>query len=166
MIKLAMPFYLIWLVFDLFVLKRFAVNGIKTAEAVKKLNTYKHLRFIPDISTELVKKRAKELSTPQMKLTINDIIMTVMSKSLHDYLREKTDDKTTKEIFIACPFSLRPKPEFLGDFMYNNDFSIIPVRLRLVDNVNEGIKTISSDMQGVKNSLMPFGYAYLVGISM
>lgn len=52
--------------------------------------------MIPDISLKDVKKRAAELTTPEMKLTINDVIMTILSKTINDYLRQHTDDKETK----------------------------------------------------------------------
>lgn len=72
-------------------------------------------------------------------MTFNDILMTAISKSIKDYLTEKTSDKETKYITMACPFSLRRKPEVLGDFEYNNDFSIVPLDLRLVDSLETGL---------------------------
>ena len=61
-------------------------NGFKTSENIKKLNVHKKIEVIPDISTELVKKRAKELSTPGMNYTFNDILLTAISKTMNDYL--------------------------------------------------------------------------------
>lgn len=70
-------------------------NGLKTDEIMKKLNCVKNVEMIPDIPTELVRKRAKELSTPQRKITFNDILMTAISKTINDYLKEKTNDNQT-----------------------------------------------------------------------
>ena len=70
-------------------------NGLKTDEIMKKLNCVKNVEMIPDIPTELVRKRAKELSTPQRKITFNDILMTAISKTVNDYLKEKTNDNQT-----------------------------------------------------------------------
>ena len=67
-------------------------NGLKTDEIVKKLSSVKNVEMIPEIPTELIRKRAKELSTPEKKITFNDIIMTAISKTVKDYLKEKTDD--------------------------------------------------------------------------
>ena len=91
-----MPFVLLWLTFDILVLRKPERNGFKTKENILKLTAVKNIQFIPDIPTELIKKRAKELSAPDARITFNDVLMTAVSKSLHDYLREKTDDKQTK----------------------------------------------------------------------
>ena len=78
-----------------------------------------------------------------MRITFNDILMTAISKSIHDYLRNKTDDKTTASTVMACPFSLRKPPQSVGDFDFGNDFAIVPLKLRLVDTVSGGIKLIN-----------------------
>ena len=52
---------------------------------MKKLDAVKQFAFIPDIETNLIKQRTKELSTDGHKVTFNDILMTAISKSLHDY---------------------------------------------------------------------------------
>ena len=39
-------------------------NGLKTDEMIKKLSAIKNVQMIPDIPTDLIRKRAKELSTP------------------------------------------------------------------------------------------------------
>ena len=86
-IKMCMPFYLIWLTFKLVFLMKSERNGYKTDEVCGKLKALKSFEFIPDLSIKDVKKKAAELSsTGQQKVTINDVIMTVMSKSIHDYL--------------------------------------------------------------------------------
>lgn len=61
--------------------------------------------------------------------------MTVMSKSIHDYLREHTKDQTTKWIKLACPFSIRPPPKKIGDWSFDNNFAIVTYNLRLVDSL-------------------------------
>ena len=145
-----MPFVLLWLTFDILALRRPERNGFKTNENSLKLSAVKNVHFIPDIPTELVKKRAKELSSSSSsssssdaRITFNDVLMTAISKSLHDYLREKTEDRRTQQAILACPFSLRRAPEQLLDFEYNNDFAIIPLKLRLVDSLAGGVRLIS-----------------------
>ena len=64
MIKLFMPFLIPYIVVKTAVCYVKERNGLKTDEVVKKLNCVKNVEMIPDIPTELVKKRAKELSTP------------------------------------------------------------------------------------------------------
>ena len=90
--------------------------------------------------------------------------MTVLSKTLHDYLREYTDDKTTEYIKIACPFSLRPQPETVGGFVFDNNFSIILVNLKLVDSIEKGCAEISKDMAALKKSMHPIATYYLNSI--
>jgi len=92
--------------------------------------------------------------------------MTVLSKSIHDYLRKNTDDTTTKSVNMACPFSLRPPPKHLGDFTFDNDFAIVNLNLRLVDSLTEGIKLINRDMLALKKSIEPIGLYYVIMIVM
>ena len=92
--------------------------------------------------------------------------MTVLSKTVDDYLREKTDDKVTKSVNMACPFSLRPPPKFLGDYTFDNDFAIVNLKMRLVNNLKEGVKIISSDMNVLKKSIEPIGIFYAIAIGM
>ena len=92
MIKLCMPFLIPYGMIKALATLVKERNGLKTDEIVKKLNVVKNVEMIPEIPTELIKKRAKELSTPQRKITFNDIIMTAISKTINDYLKEKTDD--------------------------------------------------------------------------
>ena len=165
-IKLMMPVYMLWLVFDILALRRPERNGYKTVENKTKLTAHKILRFIPDVPTDLIKKRVKELSTPESRITFNDILMTAVSKSIHDYLQEKTDDRNTKQAIMACPFSLRPAPKKLLDFEYNNDFAILPLKLRLVDNLTNGLRQINQDMNKLKKSMEPIGFCYLIKIVM
>ena len=81
-------------------------------------------------------------------------------------MRETTGDKDTKFVQMACPFSLRPAPKFLGDFTFDNNFAICNMKLRLVDNLKEGIKPINRDMIALKNSIEPIGLYYLIQIVM
>ena len=67
---------------------------------------------------------------------------------------------------MAFPFSLRRAPEQLLDFEYNNDFAIISFKLRLVDNLVNGIKQINRDVSALKKSMEPIGLLYLIKITM
>ena len=62
-IKLIMPFYLIWLTIKLVVLMKSERNGFKTDESIKKLTALKNVEFIPDLNLEDVKRRAAELTS-------------------------------------------------------------------------------------------------------
>ena len=75
-----------------------------------------------------------------MNFTFNDILLTAISKTMNDYLKERTEDKKREKIVMTCPFSLRPPPQTLTDFTFGNDFAIVPLSLRLVDSLTNGIK--------------------------
>jgi len=61
---------------------------------------------------------------------------------------------------------LRRAPKEIGDFDFNNDFSIVPLRLRYVDSFKNGLRQINSDMNDLKKSLEPIGMVYIVKIMM
>ena len=166
LIKASMPFYLIWLTINLVIIRKPEVNGYKTAEIKQKLTVHKNVAFVPDIETDLLKRRAKELSTDGNKFTLNDILITAISKTIHDFLQTNTEDRTTKQTIMACPFSLRRPPEALNDFEFDNNFAIVPLQLRLIDNMKTGIKLLNQDMNALKKSIEPIGLVYLIKIVM
>ena len=89
-IHLLVPFYLVWLTVKLVVLMKAERNGYKNDEIKSKLVAHKNVEFVPDIDMNDVKKRAAELSSERNKITINDVLMTVISKTVNDYLKEHT----------------------------------------------------------------------------
>lgn len=50
------------------------------------------------------------------------------------------------------------------DFEFNNDFSLLPISLKLFDDVKEGVKRISRDMNELKASLYPVGMSYVTDV--
>jgi hypothetical protein len=60
------------------------------------------------------------------------------------------------------PFSLRPPPKGLRDFAFNNDFAVIPLKLRLFDNFDTGLRVINKEMAALKKSLEPIGQYWLI----
>ena len=67
---------------------------------------------------------------------------------------------------MTCPFSLRPPPKTLTDFTFDNDFAIVPLKLRLVNSVTNGIKALHQDMVAMKKSLDPIGWCYSIKLAM
>jgi hypothetical protein len=86
--------------------------------------------------------------------------MTVLSKSIKTFLVNK-GDKETEDICLAMPFSLR-SPTNGHDFEFDNQFSALPVQLRLFDNFSKGLPVIKKDMDALKKSPAAFCYNYLV----
>ena len=145
-IKMVMPLYLLWLGFKLVIVMGKERNGFKNPSTTSKLTALKNVTLIPDLNIEDVKRRASELSTDVTRFTINDVLTTILSKTLHDYLRLNTDDKDIEWLKMACPFNLRPPPRKLGDFSFDNSFAIVNFAFRLVDSLQGGIKLINQDM--------------------
>ena len=108
------------------------------------------------MSLEIVKKRGKELDC-----TINDIIMTATSRTIKQHF-ESLGDTTTRSIYLALPVSLRPPPSTVDDIQLLNQFAILPMKLRLIDDCMEGLKLIKGDMRAMKTSMEPLGWLYSV----
>ena len=96
-----------------------------------------------------------------MKVTFNDIILTAISKTVKDYLNERTDDKKTEEMVFAVPFSMRKTPKAVGDFVFNNDIAVMAVKVPLVDSITSGLKRMNQEMNALKKSIDPIIFCYL-----
>ena len=74
-------------------------------------------------------------------MTINEFIFGVISQTMK-HCMEFHGDHDTSAIRVAVPFSLRPAPKHELDFTLNNDFAILPVRIRLVADLSTDYKLI------------------------
>lgn len=93
LVNLAIPFYMFIFIYKILVTMQPEVSGLKNKEVQAKLDCLKSFALVPDISTEVIKQRAKELSSEGMRITFNDVLMAAISKSVHDYLRKHTFDQ-------------------------------------------------------------------------
>jgi NRPS condensation-like uncharacterized protein len=85
-----------------------------------------------------VKSKCKELG-----VTVNDMIMTVVSMTIKQYFLSQGDEKT-KEILIMIPYNFRqPPPKDKSYFDFSNNFVIFPVTLRLFTDFSVGVKAIN-----------------------
>jgi hypothetical protein len=50
------------------------------------------------------------------------------------------------------------------DFSFKNDFAILPVKMRLIDDLKTGVKQIQRDLSYLKTSPIPFGYYYITNV--
>jgi hypothetical protein len=50
------------------------------------------------------------------------------------------------------------------DFSFKNDFAILPVKMRLIDDLKTGVKQIQRDLAYLKTSPIPFGYYYITNV--
>ena len=147
---LALPFSILKVALQLFTSAgdKSIINNEKPLTGVKRAKVSK------DLSMIRIKEKSKELN-----VTINDILMTITSISIKQYLKQK-GDTLTKTVKLSMPFSLREPPESAADFEYRNNFAILFVDIELVDDFNKGIEIIKKKMQKLKNSLDPFGMYY------
>lgn len=102
------------------------------------------------------------------RITVNDFLMTVMSKTIGDYASsvKASNEPEMEHINIACPVSLRPKPSKVGDFVFNNCFAGVLIKLPIVRSITEGVKVINKDMLELKKSFLdPFAFKFSYKIS-
>lgn len=153
---LILPLNIFWCSFLTVVCLPKELNGFKTPEIQQKLTKKKNAVISVDISQRVLHRKAK-----QMGGSINDFFMTILSISLKKYLERHAGDTQTDTIQLAVPFSLRPKPRNPMDFSFDNQFAVLPLRLRLVDSFNEGFKMLHDDMNKVKHSMTPFAMVHM-----
>lgn len=100
----------------------------------KKLSGIKKASISKDILLEDLKVKSRILG-----VTINDLLMTLTSVSLHEYLRSKGDLKTNS-LHFSMPISLREAPNSADEFELINNFAMVSIKLDLVDNFEKGLK--------------------------
>ena len=125
--------------------------------AKDKQTILKKACFSQDLCIDHIKAAGKKYN-----VTINDILMTILSKSIKEFLVSKGDNET-KNICLALPFSLR-NPTNGHDFQFDNQFSALPIQLQLCDNFEKGLPVIKKDMDAMKVSPAAFCYNYLVKV--
>lgn len=133
-----MPFGMVYITFKLLWLALQPWNAMKNREIVDQLTSQKVIDILPEIAFKDVKDKCTAVSTPKQKVTVNDLLLTVLSKTLREYLVELGDTKTDT-VYLIAPFSLRPQPQHIGDFTFDNNFGMVWLPLRLIDNQEEGL---------------------------
>jgi NRPS condensation-like uncharacterized protein len=89
--------------------------------------------FAKEFSVEAIKKKSA-----QHKVTINDLIMTVISMTMKQYFLSKGDEKSHR-ILMFIPYNFREKPADKSDFSFNNQIAVLPVILDLVNDFPNGV---------------------------
>lgn len=112
--------------------------------------------FAKEYSVDAVKRKSKEHN-----VTINDLLMTVISMTMKQYFISQGDEKTNR-ILMFTPFSLREKPAAVDNFEFSNHFAIMPVKLRLVNDFKTGVQAISRDLRPLRTSFVTFCMYYIV----
>lgn len=155
LIMLGSPFIFVFYLVRL-LLKPKEKNQFTEPKVMNNLKAERRVYFSKDIGVNDVKNATKKLSEGSSKITFNDVLMTVLSKTLksHSIYKGYPD---LDALHLCCPFSMRKPPIGIQDFTFNNDFCVLFVKLSLVDNLIEGIKRISHEMNLKKKSLEPVG---------
>ena len=110
-----MPFNLLYCLYLTQIGLKNELNGFKNPQISANLSPVKRGRISKDIPIELLKKKGKE-----MKGTLNDVLMTVLSLSLRQYLVKFKNDSKTTHLNLLVPFSIRPPPRHVMDFSFDN----------------------------------------------
>lgn len=134
---LLIPFYVNFLNIKLFGFMNNQNNGLNTAEIRGKLTSQKQIAFVHDININVLKKRGKEL-----KCSLNDIVITCVSRMFKQYLVEKAGDTKTNTVRLAFPLSLNPPPQSIDEIVLGNKFAIVPMDVKLVDDLQNGLKVL------------------------
>ena len=92
--------------------------------------------FAKEYSVAQIKEKSKQIG-----VTFNDVIMTVLSMTIRKYFIEKGDQKT-KKILVTMPISYREQSHRKEDFEFQNNVSVIPIVLDLVEDFHTGVKII------------------------
>jgi hypothetical protein len=154
LINLLVPFMIAFIAIRQFCWWSRETNAIKNPKVEDQMTAYKAMALSKDVPIEMVKLKCKTLGA-----TINEFVFGIISQTMKQYLVSQ-GDTTTRWIRIALPFSLRPPPAYPMGFEFKNDFAVLPVDMRLVDDLKTGIKVIQKDLAPLKASPMPFGWYY------
>jgi diacylglycerol O-acyltransferase len=126
------------------------VNCIKTANV--KLDGKKNNAICKQFEVDTLKKIGRHFNGA----TINDIVLSLVSLSIREYMRNH-DDMDSNSINMLVPFSLRELPKVVEDHRCENDFSVLCFTLPLCASFKEAIPRVKAQTAGMKNSIYPFG---------
>lgn len=113
-LHLTLPFLIAYYTVESLFLLPAQTNTFKKKAESGQLSPVKNACLSADISLDLIKQCGKKHG-----VTINDVIMTVISASLHEHFASQGDTKVD-QITLAVPFSLRKPVERANDFEFDN----------------------------------------------
>jgi len=132
-INFLVPFVTLKILFKSLFIDKKEKNAIRSG---KPLTGIKKGAMSKDYSLEDIKKVSKKYG-----VTVNDVLMTVTSISLKEYLEAKGDLKA-KSINLSMPISLREPPNTVEDFKLKNSFAMVTIPLNLFSEFESGVKKI------------------------
>lgn len=110
-------------------------NCVKPKEVT--LHSKKNNAVCKPFDVEILKK----IGLAHDKATLNDVVLSLVSVSMRDYMRSH-DDMSSKTINMLIPFSLRAIPKKREDHRLENDFSCLCFTLKLCSEFKDAIKSV------------------------
>lgn len=83
----------------------------------------------------------KRIGAHYNKATINDVVLSLLSVSIREYMRNH-EDMTAKSINMLVPYSLREVPKRKEDHRIENDFSCLCFTLKLCATFSDAIAIV------------------------
>ena len=135
----------------------FEVLGTRRDKTIKHKTRsgFKHGSFNNQIELKKVKK-----VSDKYKCSINDVMTTLLSNSLHEYLNDHTEGgfyKVPNKINICIPCNMREKKSQ----NFKNDVVGVQFPLKISENFDESILLIKRKLSHLKNSYDIFGMYFL-----
>ncbi len=98
-----------------------------------------------------------------LNCSVNDVLLACAASSIGQYLRDRGEDPTGKEIRAMVPVNLRPLEEA---WQLGNRFGLAPVVLPIgIDNPVESVYAVRERMSALKGSYQPLLAYALLGVS-
>lgn len=120
----------------------------------------KRVAWCPPIPLDEVKAVGKALNC-----SVNDVLLSSVAGAIGQYLRQRGDDVTGKEIRAMVPVNLRAMDKA---YQLGNQFGLAPLILPIgLENPVERVYEVRKRMQGLKGSMQPllaFGLLAVAGL--
>lgn len=129
------------------------VNSVKPAEV--NLNAHKKNAILKPFKVAALKKIGQHFN----KSTINDVVLSLISVSMREYMKGRGDN--SKSINMLIPYSLRELPQTAEDHRLCNDFSCLCFTLATCDTFEESIALVKKQTRALKKSVYPHGVTTL-----
>lgn len=110
-------------------------------------------------SLEISVAKTKQLSK-QYGVTINDLILAVITKVLKKHFDSKGDK--SEQITMAMPFTFQVIPDDPNKYVFYNYFTSLTLYVKLTDNFNEALQNAKKQMNFIKSSIIPYALMVIV----
>lgn len=109
----------------------------------------------PDWDTADIKMCAKKYGC-----SFNDIIMAMISVSLHRYFIKRNEPQN--QVRMGLPASFRKVPKTAEALELNNDIALFFIDLALHPEIEDGLKSVQTEIRKFRTNFKPFAVYYMV----